>query len=131
MSFHVEEKKYREIADDYKRLSVNAYPYQRPELMLNSANSLTLRLLYHTPVRYFAVYEEHDGKREIILIAPLRICISEAEVVGSWEGFNMTDFVYSIENADLLSEALLELLRYLDVHIFPGRDFFVLHREQK
>lgn len=121
MDYVVKEVRYRDVAEDYKRLSERAYPYQRPEMVEISYRSWISRVKTHAPVRFFSVYQGN----ETVLIAPLKVKNDGVYVLGTLEGYNMSDFVYNTEDCDQLVDVLISLFHFLKNQVFAGKRFIV------
>ena len=121
MDFVVVEKSFRELRNDFQILASNAYPYQKPELVEVSYRSLINRLKTHMRVRMFEVYQ---GDKPV-MIAPLKIHKNGIKVLGTQEGYNMSDFIYNTKNCSLLSDAIFALLEYLRKKVFEDKEFLV------
>ena len=109
--FSVQEKAFREIAGDIRKLNEIAYPYQKLEYISHSVYSIADLVKSGSHVRFFVVSRD----REIVLIAPLRLPLGKgtAIVLGKNERYNMSDFLYNTSDCTLLSDAIFALLVYL------------------
>ena len=117
MKYVVLEKTYRAIKEDYCRLTIEAYPYQKPEMLKNYNYSLINLVKTHSRIRYFVVYLGN----EIILIAPMKIHKECVKVLGTEEGYNMSDFAYATKDSDILKEAIFHLFVYLKDRFFKNK----------
>lgn len=121
MDFVVKERTYREIKKEYEKLAKHAYPYQQPEMLEASYNSLMFRIKTRAKIRFFAVYQGDHA----VLIAPLKVFKSGIKVLGTQEGYNMSDFVYSTKDCNLLADAIFALLNHIKKRIYSDEPFTV------
>lgn len=122
MNITIKEKRWQKIREDYQILSRDFYPSQKPGSVESSRRSLEYLVKTRTRLRFFIVYQDSTP----ILIAPLRIRKNCVSVFGTLEQFNMSDFVYDIQDVSLLACAIKELLLYLKKRVFHDKNFSFL-----
>lgn len=123
MRFFVEEKKLKEIRDEFQKISLYSGPYQKYEMAVISSHSAVNMFLTHTTVRFFVVYYDNGQECKVALIAPLRIYKNCAKVLGCDEHYNMSDFVYDTKDCSFLEDAIFAVLEYVKGKYYSNNSF--------